>query len=110
MKFFPAHKSNKKAEGKGGRLRLGIEVALGLALAAALLYVDWERAIPIAAQMRDGVVDNEIFSVREIKVNGGEKVGGSEIVAMAGLSHGVSIWRVDPEAIEKKVARHPWVS
>jgi cell division protein FtsQ len=109
MKFFPARKSNKKAEGKGGRLRLGIEMALGLALASMLLYVDWVRALEIARQTEDAILDNEIFSVREIKVNGGEKVGGSEIVAMAGLSHGMSIWRVDPTEIESKVGSHPWV-
>lgn len=109
MKFFPSRKSNKKAEAKDGRLRLGIEMALGLALASMLLTVDWERALQIASQMRDGVVDNEIFSVREIKVKGGEKVGGSDIVAMAGLSHGMSIWRVDPTEIESKVGSHPWV-
>jgi hypothetical protein len=55
------------------------------------------------------MVDHEIFSVREIQVKAGEKVGGSEIVETAGLSQGVSIWRVDPQAIEKKIARHPWV-
>jgi cell division protein FtsQ len=109
MKFFSSRRSNKKAEGKGRRLRLGVEMALGAALASALLYVDWDRALQIASQMRDGVVDNEIFSVREIKVKGGEKVGGSEIVAMAGLSHGMSIWRVDPTEIESKVGSHPWV-
>ena len=109
MKFFSSRKDNKKAKGKGARLRLAIEVALGLALAAPLFYVDWPRAIFLAQQTYEGILDHEIFSVREIKVKGGEKVGGSEIVAMAGLSHGMSIWRVDPQAIEKKVARHPWV-
>ena len=111
MKIFSSRGSNKKAEVKGGRLRLLTEIALGLALASLLLfYVDWPRVIRAARQTRDAFLNHEIFSVREIKVKGGEKVGGSEIVAMAGLSHGVSIWRVDPEAIEKKVARHPWVS
>jgi cell division protein FtsQ len=109
MKFFSARKDNKKAGTKGGSLRLAVEMTLGVALASMLLYVDWERAIQIASQMCDGVVDNEIFSVREIKVKGGEKVGGSEIVAMAGLSHGMSIWRVDPTEIESKVGSHPWV-
>ncbi|HEY2988308.1 MAG TPA: FtsQ-type POTRA domain-containing protein, partial [Candidatus Binatia bacterium] len=109
MKLFPSRKGNKKAEAKGGRIRLAIEMVLGLALAALFLSIDWPRAILVAARAGDGFLNHEIFSVREIKVKGGEKVGGSEIVAMAGLSHGVSIWRVDPEAIEKKVARNPWV-
>jgi cell division protein FtsQ len=110
MKFFSARKGNKKTAAKGGSLRLAVEMILGLALASTLLYVDWPRAIRVAFETRDAVLDNEIFSVREIKVKGGEKVGGSEIVAMAGLSHGMSIWRVDPAEIESKVGGHPWVS
>ena len=110
MKLFSALRGNKKAAAKGGRLRLAIEMALGLAVAAPLIYVDWPRALELARRTQDAVLDHELFSVREIKVNGGEKVGGSEIVAMAGLSHGMSIWRVDPAAIEKKVASHRWVS
>ena len=110
MKFFSTRRTNKKAEAKGGRLRLALEMALGLVLAAPLLYVDWPRAIELARRTQDAVLDHELFSVREIKVNGGEKVGGSEIVAIAGLSHGMSIWRIDPAEIEKKVASHRWVS
>lgn len=109
MKFFRGLRGNKKAERRGGRLRLGIEIALGLALASLLLAVDWPRAVVLARESYDRFLDHEIFSVREIKVKGGEKVGGSEIVAMAGLRHGMSVWRVDPHAIEKKVALHPWV-
>jgi cell division protein FtsQ len=108
MKFFST-RGNKKAESKSGRLRLVIEVSLGLALAAPLLFIDWTRVIATAEQAREDFLDSEIFSVREIKVKAGEKVGGSEIVAMAGLAHGMSIWRVDPAAIERKIARHPWV-
>jgi len=47
--------------------------------------------------------------VREIQVRGGEKVGGGEIVAMAGLKHGMNLWKIEPGAIEKKIAKHPWV-
>lgn len=110
MKFFPSLRSNKKAAPKAGRLRLAIEMVLGLALGSLVLCVDWPGAITAAEQAYEGLLNHEIFSVREIKVKGGEKVGGGEIVAMAGLSHGMSIWRVDPEAIEKQVARHPWVA
>jgi cell division protein FtsQ len=108
MKFFFS-RDNKKAEAKRPPLRLLIEMALGVALAVLFVSVDWEGAIDAAVGMRDRFLDHEIFSVREIQVKAGEKVGGSEIVATAGLSHGMSIWRVDPVAIEKKVARNPWV-
>lgn len=63
----------------------------------------------IAASARDFVLDNPYFSVREIEVRGGEKVGGSEVVAMAGLRHGMNMWKIDPAAIEKKVSKQPWV-
>jgi cell division protein FtsQ len=55
------------------------------------------------------VLEGPYFSVREIQVRGGEKVGGSEIVAMAGLRHGMNMWKIEPAAIESKIARHPWV-
>src|SRR5262249_56142992 len=55
------------------------------------------------------VVENAYFCVRESEVGGGEKVGGAEIVAMAGLRHGMNMWSIDPAAIESKIARHPWV-
>ncbi len=55
------------------------------------------------------LLNDAYFSVREIKVKGGEKVGGKEIVAMAGLNHGMNLWSIDPKSIEKKVARNPWV-
>lgn len=30
-------------------------------------------------------------------------------MAMAGLNHGMNLWRIDPRNIETKVARNPWV-
>ena len=42
-------------------------------------------------------------------MRGGEKFGGNEIVTMAGLKHGMNMWRIEPATIEKKVAKHPWV-
>ena len=61
------------------------------------------------AAARQFVLESPYFSVREIQVRGGEKFGGNEIVTMAGLKHGMNIWRIEPATIEKKVAKHPWV-
>jgi cell division protein FtsQ len=55
------------------------------------------------------ILESPYFAVREIQVRGAEKFGGNEIVALAGLKHGMNMWRVEPAAIEKKVAKHPWV-
>ena len=62
-----------------------------------------------AAAARAFVLDSPYFHVREIQVRGGDKLGGSEIVAMAGLKHGMNLWKIQPGAIEKKIAKHPWV-
>jgi cell division septal protein FtsQ len=53
--------------------------------------------------------EHRYFSVREIKVSGGERIGGSEIVAMAGLSHGMNLWNIDSRKMEARISRHPWV-
>jgi len=73
------------------------------------LYVDRVQVAQVTVRVRDFFLYHPYFSVQEIQVRGGEKIGGSEIVAMAGLTHGMSIWKIDSEGIEGKVGRHPWV-
>jgi cell division protein FtsQ len=76
----------------------------------AVLVYHWLGPIKSGSVMaRAFVFENPYFFVREIQVRGGEKFGGSEIVAMAGLRHGMNMWKIDPVAIESKIARHPWV-
>jgi len=74
-----------------------------------IVYVNHADVARRAVRLGDLLLYHPYFSVREIQVRGGDKIGGSEIVAMAGLSHGMSIWKIDSEGIERKVARHPWV-
>ncbi len=91
--------------------RYGIRV--GVAASAVVLSIVLYRLsgpISIAAlSLRDFIVENAYFSVREIQVRAGERVSGTEIIAVAGLRQGMNIWRVDPAAIEMKIAKHPWV-
>jgi len=110
MEIFVHRKDNKKRAGKSGRLRLLVWSAVGALLSSTLvLYLGWHQAARLASHLRDSLLGHSYFSVREIRVRGGEKVGGSEIVAMAGLSQGMNIWKVDPGIIERKVRKHPWV-
>ena len=62
-----------------------------------------------AVAVRGFVIENPYFSVREIQVRAGKTIGGTEIVAMAGLRHGMNIWNLEPAAIEQRIARHPAV-
>lgn len=77
--------------------------------AVAVLYISLPRLAQWLARMQDSVFNHAYFSVREIKVSAGERIGGSAIVAMAGLSHGMNLWNVDTQRIAREISRHPWV-
>jgi len=110
MEIFVHRKGNKKKEGGKSRPNfLAWAGGVGLVASALALYLNWTPVSRLAGRLSDTLLSNSYFSVQEIKVRGGEKVGGSEIVAMAGMSHGISIWKIHPEIIEKKVGKHPWV-
>lgn len=110
MKLTLYRRDNRKRDSRRARrtlIWLGTVATLAIIGAAAYRWqVPVKRAV---AAMPDFFFENAYFFVREIQVRGGDKVGGNEIVAMAGLRHGMNIWRINPGAIEKKVAKHPWV-
>jgi len=110
MKLTLYRRDNRKRNERGARrtlIRLG-----GVAVLSLLGFVAYRWHVPLTAAAAAAPAlffENRYFFVREIQVRGGEKVGGDEIVAMAGLRRGMNIWRIEPGAIEKKVAKHPWV-
>ena len=110
MQLKVYHRDNRKKDERpwrrhavryGGLVCLLILVAVGYRASAPLLLA--------AASLRDFILDNPYFSVREIQVRGGDKVSGNEIVTIAGLRQGMSIWKIELGRIEEKIARHPWV-
>lgn len=110
MQLKVYRRDNRKRDERRWRRRLWqAGVLLGAAIVAVALYRASGPLLIAAASTRDFVVENPYFSVREIQVRGGDKVSGNEIVAVAGLQQGMNIWRVDPAAIESKIAKHPWV-
>ncbi len=110
MEIFVHRREREDREHKSGRLRVLLWSATAVLLLSTLvLYPEWRHVTRLVSHLRDSILGHPYFSVREIKISGGEKVGGSEIVAMAGLSQGMNIWKVDPGIIERKVGQHPWV-
>ena len=88
-------------------LRIGGWVCLVVVVVAVYL---WREPLTLTVDsLRDFVLQSSYFSLREIQVRGGEKVSGDEIIAIAGLRQGMSIWKADLVGIEKKISRHPWV-
>ena len=103
-------RDNRKRTVPSWRRRLMIGGSLMLVCAVALGAYRWRTPIrTVLAAARGFVVDNPYFAVREIQVRSGKTIGGSEIVAMAGLKHGMNMWKVEPAVIEERIARHPAV-
>ncbi len=101
--------NRKKDRRRWRRSLLRAGTAAGLVFAAVLLYRLSGPLAVAALSLREFVVENTYFSLREIQVRGGDKVSGNEIVALAGLRRGMSIWSLDLPKIEKQIAKHPWV-
>src|SRR2546425_5923959 len=107
MKIF-LHRENKKSAKQSGRRRLRLwSAVLVLLCFLVFLYVDRVQVAQVTVRVRDFFLYHPYFSVQEIQVRGGEKIGGSEIVAMAGLTHGMSIWEIDSEGVKGKGGRDP---
>jgi cell division protein FtsQ len=110
MKLAVYRRDNRKRSQRKWHRRLLATGMILLLIAVAMVAYEWGGLIKgKLASVRSLVIENPYFAVREIQVRGGTKVGGREVVAMAGLRHGMSIWKIDPVAIEKKIAAHPWV-
>ncbi len=110
MQLSIYQKDNRKRHGPSWRVRLVWASGLLFLLALVAWYSGaGARLRVVANQARVFIFENSYFAVREIQVRGGEKVGGDAIVAMAGLRHGMNMWRIEAAVIEKKVGKHPWV-
>jgi cell division protein FtsQ len=110
MQLRVYRRDNRKTEERPWRRRIvRYGGFVGLIILAAVGYRLSGPIVLAAASLRDFVLENQYFSVREIQVRGADKVSGNEIVTIAGLRQGMSIWRVELDHIEKKIARHPWV-
>jgi cell division septal protein FtsQ len=101
--------NRKKDERPWRRCVLRIGGYIGLVVLAAVVYRLSGPLALAAASLRDFVLENRYFSVREIQVRGGDRLSGNEVVTIAGLRQGMSIWKIELARIEKKIAKHPWV-
>ncbi|MEX1314040.1 MAG: FtsQ-type POTRA domain-containing protein, partial [Desulfotignum sp.] len=60
--------------------------------------------------VHDLVVQSPFFTVREITIQGENRVKKQEILDLADLSRPANIFRVNVPAMEKKIASHPWIA
>jgi cell division protein FtsQ len=110
MRLMVFSKNNRRRPARAWKRWLwGVMTVMSVCLIAIALYRWGGQARSAARAARSFVLDSPYFAVREIQVRGGERVRGGELVAMAGLKYGMTIWSIDPTVIEKKFAKHPWV-
>ncbi|HSF58269.1 MAG TPA: FtsQ-type POTRA domain-containing protein, partial [Candidatus Binatia bacterium] len=104
-------RDNRKRNPRGWRRRIMVGGGVAALVASTVALYGWQHGqwTSRLASVRRFVFESAYFSVSEIQVCGGEKFGGNEIVALAGLKHGMNIWHIEPATIEGKVAKHPWV-
>jgi len=110
MQLTVYRRDNRKRNTRKWRQWIMVVSLVATLIILTLALYAWRRQLMASgAAARQLVLESPYFSVREIQVRGGEKFGGNEIVTMAGLKHGMNMWRIEPATIEKKVAKHPWV-
>jgi len=110
MQLTVYRRDNRKRNTRRWRQWIMVVSLVATLIVLTVALDGWRRQlIASGAAARQFVLESPYFSVREIQVRGGEKFGGNEIVALAGLKHGMNMWRIEPATIEKKVAKHPWV-
>ncbi|MBI2571052.1 MAG: FtsQ-type POTRA domain-containing protein [Candidatus Schekmanbacteria bacterium] len=56
------------------------------------------------------VLRSELFLVRELTVTGAQTLSSGEILATAGLTYRLSLLKLDPEALRKRLIAHPRVA
>ncbi len=94
---------------KIGRLVLVWSIGPVLFSSAFLFYVNRLEVSRMGNHLLGSFLQNSYFSVQEIRVTGGRKVGGSEIITITDLRRGMKMWKINPKVIEEKVSSHPWV-
>jgi cell division protein FtsQ len=53
--------------------------------------------------------DHPYFHIAAIRVYGAERVSQQELVQLARIQPGVSLWRIDVEQVRRRLLQHPWI-
>lgn len=76
----------------------------------AVLVVGASLAGAASAPMaHDWLVYHPYFAVEEVDFIGQRRLSEAELGEWSGLGRGISIFRVDPTRLERRLARHPWI-
>ncbi len=87
------------------RLARRLAIAAGTAAVAATLAA----AVLYGPRAAAAIADHHYFAVTEIVVTPTEHVRAGSLLEAADLRPGVSLWRVDPDALAIELETHPWI-
>jgi cell division protein FtsQ len=76
--------------------------------------VTWMAPGLIALAILGGILiwycrDHPYFHVAAIRVYGAERVSQQELVQLAGIQPGMSLWRIDVDQVRRRLLQHPWI-
>src|SRR5262245_23328620 len=96
------HRDRGHDRGGGAGVRRLLIIGLVAAGAAALGLAGrwaWEASL-----------SSPRLAIADIQVAGTHRVAADSIIAASGVVAGTNILRLDPKAVERRLARHPWVA
>ncbi len=96
-------RNRRRRSGAGvAALKSTLPVALAAAVGVVVVVVAWPP-------LRDAAHRHPYFAVQEVVVRDHHRLPADEIRAAAGVTTGMSIWDVDAEAAETRLAGHRWI-
>jgi len=98
----PARGRVNRSGGKGRRL--GAALLVLVTVGAVLGGMAWA-----SVKAYDYTVSLPVFSVKELKVTGLKYVRTGDFISYMGDPRGKSVFKVDVDELQKKVAAHPWI-
>ncbi|MFZ5894360.1 MAG: cell division protein FtsQ/DivIB [Myxococcota bacterium] len=87
----------------GGRLWLGVRVALGIGAVVG-------TSLLVAASAHRYALTSPRFSVKNLVVSGSTRFREGEVRELAGIGPGSNIFALDPKLVEARLLQNPWIS
>lgn len=63
-----------------------------------------------ASRLWEWCLTSPRFAIAEVRVEGTRRLPASAVEAEAGLLRGTNLFRLDPRAVERRLASHPWIA
>jgi cell division protein FtsQ len=104
-----ARRTKKRRTSSGRAARSSSSFASQLAKVGGAITLTGALAFG-ALSVKKSVAKSDVFRVEKIEISGLARADRESILSLAGLRAGDNLMAVDTNAVERAVARHPWVA